>query len=66
MKVTYSMIKAIIFDWGGVLGEENTKVAARKLAPTYECDRKELESALSKEEAKYSSRCPPEIFRCML
>ncbi len=48
------MIKAIIFDWGGVLGEDNNRFAARKLAPSYGCDRRELEQALFEEEEKYS------------
>ncbi len=49
------MIKAIIFDWGGVLGEENNKVAARKLSPIYGCDEKILAKKFTEEEYLYSS-----------
>ena len=48
------MIKAILFDWGGVLSPSNNVVAAKKLSKKYSCDEERLYCDLDSLEDEYS------------
>lgn len=47
------MIKALILDWGGVLGEDNNRAAARILAEKYCLDKDALRKDFSESEDEY-------------
>jgi len=49
------MIKAIIFDWGGVLAPDNNAIVAKKLSNKHACNEIELYRKLDSYEAEYSA-----------